>query len=106
MAEAGRPPQAAPEGSATERIAQETSRRGFLSKVSKGMLLVTGGALVGAAVKPGESDAYHFCGHTYTTGSCPHPTGLPRVDAHGLPLRGRDGKRIDDLGRPVDRKGR
>ena len=34
---------------------------------------------------PGEAEAYHFCGHIYTTDSCPHPTGLPRIDAHGLP---------------------
>ena len=26
-------------------------------------------------------EAFHFCGHIYTTGSCPHPTGLPRIDA-------------------------
>jgi len=109
VAEAGRAPQAGPpgpeEGSATERIAQETSRRGFLSKVSKAMLLATGGTLVAAAVKPGESDAYHFCGHTYTTGSCPHPTGLPRVSAKGMPLRARDGVAIDNLGRPIDSEG-
>ena len=45
---------------------------------------------------------YTFCGHTFTTASCPHPTGMPRVDRHGYPLRASDGQPVDDLGRPVD----
>ena len=49
--------------------------------------------------------AFHFCGHIYTTGSCPHPTGLPRIDAHGFPLRASDGHAVDDLGRPVNAAG-
>jgi hypothetical protein len=57
-------------------------------------------------VAPGEADAYHFCGHTYTTASCPHPTGLPRVDARGYPLRASDGSPVDNLGRAVDAAGR
>ena len=36
--------------------------------------------MVGAIVRPGEAEAYHFCGHIYTTDGCPHPTGLPRID--------------------------
>lgn len=89
----------------SERLAEGTSRRGFLSRVGRGLLTLTGGGLVAAAVGPEESEAYHFCGHTYTTGSCPHPTGLPRVDSRGLPLRARDGVPIDNLGRPVNRRG-
>jgi hypothetical protein len=89
----------------TDALTQRTSRRGFLDRVARLLFAATGVGAV-AALAPGDAEAYHFCGHTYTTGSCPHPTGLPRVDAHGYPLRGRDGKRIDDLGRPVDRKGR
>jgi hypothetical protein len=69
-------------------------------------MLVAGGNAVAAVVKPGEADAYHFCGHIFTTDSCPHPTGLPRVDARGFPLRAKDGRPVDDLGRPVDRLGR
>jgi hypothetical protein len=65
-----------------------------------------GGGAVAAAVRPGESDAYHFCGHIFTTGSCPHPLGLPRIDANGYPLRASDGHPIDNLSRPVDDKGR
>jgi hypothetical protein len=58
-----------------------------------------------ALVKPGEAEAYHFCGHIYTTDSCPHPTGLPRIDSRGLPLRARDGLPVDDLGRVIDKRG-
>ena len=49
--------------------------------------------------RAGEAEAYHFCGHIYTTDGCPHPTGLPRIDRRGLPLRARDGRPVDDLGR-------
>jgi hypothetical protein len=86
-----------------QELAARTSRRGLLSRVGQALV---GGALlgtVGRAVAPGEADAFHFCGHVYTTGSCPHPTGLPRIDARGFPLRARDGHPVDDLGRPVDR---
>ena len=61
--------------------------------------------MVGALVRPGDADAYHFCGHIYTTDGCPHPTGLPRIDRRGLPLRARDGRRVDDLGRLIDALG-
>src|SRR3954447_14891400 len=99
-----------PEAAAwTERIALRTSRRGLLARVG-GLL---GGGVVAKAIRPGEAEAFHFCGHIYTTASCPHPTGLPRIDAHGFPLRARDGKPVDDLGRrighhghPVDEGGR
>jgi hypothetical protein len=60
---------------------------------------------IGGVVRPGEAEAYHFCGHIYTTDSCPHPTGLPRIDAHGYPLRAKDAHRVDDLGRLVDKQG-
>jgi len=78
------------------------SRRGFLAKVSAALFALAGTRMVA----PGESEAYHFCGHIYTTDSCPHPTGLPRIDARGYPLRAKDGRRVDDLGRPIDRDGR
>ncbi len=89
------------------------SRRGFLARVSGGLMAVAGARTIGSLVAPGEAEAYHFCGHTYTTDSCPHPTGLPRVDSRGKPLRARDGHRVDDLGRlvnvdgePIDDDGR
>jgi hypothetical protein len=86
-------------------LATSTSRRGFLARVSKTLSLAAGAGAVGALVDAGDADAFHFCGHIYTTDSCPHPTGLPRIDAHGYPLRAADGVPLDDLGRPVDAAG-
>jgi hypothetical protein len=91
--------------SRTERLALRTSRRGLLARAGQLMLGAAGGSMVSAVVKPGEAEAYHFCGHIYTTDSCPHPTGLPRIDARGYALRAKDGKRVDDTGRVVDREG-
>ena len=67
-------------------------------------MALAGAQTAGSLIKPGEAEAYHFCGHIYTTDSCPHPTGLPRIDSRGFPLRAKDGKRVDDLGRLVDRR--
>ena len=75
-----------------------SSRRAFLGRAGT----VAGAGMVGAVIRPGEAEAYHFCGHIYTTDSCPHPTGLPRIDRRGLPLRARDGRPVDDLGRLID----
>jgi len=93
-------------GALTEDLAARTSRRGLLARVGKAMLAGSAAGVVGRAVKPGEAEAFHFCGHIYTTGSCPHPTGLPRIDARGLPIRAKDGRPVDDLGRLIDRQGR
>ena len=93
-------------GERLDELAASTSRRGFLARVSGAVMGLVGAQTVGQLVKPGEAEAYHFCGHIYTTDSCPHPTGLPRIDARGLPLRARDGKPVDDLGRPIDSRGR
>ena len=81
---------------------ERTSRRGFLATASAAVAVLTAGRLTGALVAPGDAEAYHFCGHIYTTDGCPHPTGLPRIDRRGYPLRARDGKPVDDLGRLVD----
>lgn len=96
--------EAAAGGRVSDRLAAGTSRRGFLARTSAWLVAAAGG---GAALEAGveDAEAFHFCGHIYTTASCPHPTGLPRVDLRGYPLRARDGKPIDDLGRPVDRDG-
>lgn len=91
---------------AAEGLAAHTSRRGLLSRVGGALLAGTAGATVARAIRPGEAEAHHFCGHIYTTASCPHPTGLPRIDARGFPLRASDGKPVDDLGRRVDGQGR
>jgi hypothetical protein len=92
-------------GPLAEGLAASTSRRGFLARTWGLLVLAAGGSAVTALVRPGEADALHFCGHVYTTDSCPHPTGLPRVDAHGFPIRAADGKPVDNLGRPVNAAG-
>jgi hypothetical protein len=90
----------------TDRLAAGTSRRGFLSRVSGTVMGLAGAGTIAGLVAPGEAEAYHFCGHIYTTDSCPHPTGLPRIDSRGFPLRAADGHPIDDLGRLVGADGR
>lgn len=94
-----------PERDPLEALATGTSRRGFLARTSAVLLALAGsGAVLGADAE--ASQYTNFCGHTWTTGNCPHPTGLPRVDRHGFPLRARDGHAVDDLGRPVNQQGR
>ena len=92
-------------GRALDSLAGDTSRRGFLARAGAALTTLTAGGLVAKAIRPGEADAFHFCGHTFTTGSCLHPTGLPRIDGHGYPLRADDGAPVDDLGRAVNSKG-
>ena len=100
-------------GEALDGIAGHTSRRGFIARLGGAMMAATAGSVVGRAIEPGEADAYHFCGHIFTTGSCPHPTGTPRIDSEGFPLHAADGEPVDNLGRrvnkggsPVDKKGK
>ena len=81
------------------------SRRRFLERAATAGAAVAAADAVGLLVRPGEAEAYHFCGHIYTTDSCPHPTGLPRIDAKGFPLKAKGGRPIDDLGRYVDATG-
>ena len=82
-----------------------SSRRGFLERAAGAAATLAAADTVGRLVRPGEAEAYHFCGHIYTTDSCPHPTGLPRIDARGRPLRASDGHPVDDLGRLIDEDG-
>ncbi|MEO7397773.1 MAG: MauE/DoxX family redox-associated membrane protein [Ilumatobacteraceae bacterium] len=81
------------------------SRRGFLATATAAAGAIVAARTVGSLIEPDDADAYHICGHTFTTDSCPHPTGLPRIDRRGYPLRGRDGHRVDDLGRPINAEG-
>ena len=94
----------AAEGLAT-RLASGMTRRSFLGRLSGAVLAATGGAAVAAAVKPEEAEAFHLCGHIWTTGSCPSPYTLPRIDKNGYPLRPSDGRPIDNLGRLVNSSG-
>lgn len=90
------------------------SRRSFLRRAAEALVALAGAEAATAAVgltateqqAQAQGHYYTFCGHTYTTASCPHPTGMPRIDAQGRPLRASDGHPVDDLGRPVDGQGR
>ena len=92
-------------GEKLDGIAGNTSRRGFIARVGGAMMAATAGSVIGRAIEPGEADAYHFCGHIFTTGSCIHPKGTPRIDANGWPLDANTGKPIDNLGRFINKKG-
>ena len=75
-----------------------SSRRGLLEKLSAAVIALAGARSVAQLALPDEAGAYtNFCGHTYTTGNCPHPTGLPRVDGRGFPLRAAMGIRSTTL---------
>jgi hypothetical protein len=87
------------------RLAAGLTRRSFLGRMGGAILTVAGGAAVAAALKPEEAEAFHFCGHIWTTGSCPSPLGIPRIDRDGYALRAQDGRPIDNLGRLVDAEG-
>ena len=105
------PPESQPAPAAAERLSEavlrRSSRRGFLERAGAALIALAGGRTVARMVLADDADAYtNFCGHTYTTGNCPHPTGLPRVDHHGYPLRAADGHPVDDLGRTIDAQGR
>jgi hypothetical protein len=94
--------------SATEivgrHIASRTSRRGFLGRVGRGVVALAGGGFVASALAPERAEAYHICGHTYTTGSCPHPySPLTRLDRYGYPVHPTYGYPVaDDGSRFVD----
>ncbi len=81
------------------------TRRSFLGRLGAAVLGAVGGGAVAAAVAPEDAEAFHFCGHIFTTESCPSPFRLPRIDRAGYPLRPRDGRPIDNLGRRVNGSG-
>ena len=93
-------------GDAMDSLAGDSSRRGFLARVSAGLMGVAFGGAIANALNQ-DADAYtNFCGHTYTTGNCIHPYGLPRIDSHGYPVRPSDGHAIDNTGRKLSLGGR
>lgn len=81
-------------------LAERTGRRSFIGKLGKGFVALVGGSFVAAALAPDRAEANHICGHTYTTGSCPHPfSPHTRIDQHGYPVHPRYGYPVDDRGR-------
>jgi hypothetical protein len=88
------------------KLAESQTRKSFLGRLGAAALAIAGGSAVAAAVKPDEADAFHLCGHIWTTGSCPSPyPPLARIDRKGFPLHPSSGRPIDNLGRIVDSAG-
>jgi hypothetical protein len=84
---------------ASRKLAESTSRRSFLGRLGSGFVALVGGPLVATALSPQRAEAFHICGHIYTTGSCPHPySPRTRIDLYGYPVH-------PDHGYPVDNKG-
>src|SRR5918995_1876375 len=82
-------------------LAERKTRRSFLGRLGTGMVALVGGSVVVAALDPGRAEAYHLCGHTFTTGSCPHPFApKTRLDRYGKPLHPVYGYPVDDRGNP------
>ena len=81
-------------------LAERSSRRSFLGKLGQGAVALVGGSFVAVALRPERAEAHHICGHTYTTGSCPHPYApRTRLDRYGYPLHPKYGYPVDDKGR-------
>jgi hypothetical protein len=88
------------------KLAEASTRRSFLGRLGAAALAVAGGSAVAAAVKPEDAEGFHFCGHIWTTGSCPSPyPPLARIDRNGYPLHPSTGRPVDNLGRVVDSSG-
>lgn len=80
-------------------LAKRTSRRSFLGRLGKTLVALAGGSFVLAALDAERAEAFHICGHTWTTGSCPHPY-FPhtRIDRYGYPVHPVHGYPVDDDG--------
>ncbi len=84
---------------AAVNLANRSSRRSFIGQLGRGIVALVGGPLVAVALTPDRAHAHHICGHTYTTGSCPHPYApLTRIDRYGYPVHPRYGYPVDDRG--------
>jgi hypothetical protein len=84
---------------AAVHLADRTSRRSMLSRLGQGMVALVGGPFVAVALRPSRAEAHHICGHTFTTGSCPHPFAPnSRIDRYGFPLHPQYGYPVDDKG--------
>jgi hypothetical protein len=84
---------------AGRHLAQRTSRRSFLGRVGKALVALAGGPFVATALAPDRVEAFHLCGHIFTTGSCPHPYApQSRIDRFGYPVHPGLGYPVDDSG--------
>lgn len=84
---------------ATTALASRVSRRSFLGRVGRAVVALAGGSMVAASLAPDRAEAYHLCGHTFTTGSCPHPYHpQTRIDRYGYPVHPTYGYPVDDEG--------
>jgi hypothetical protein len=84
---------------AERHIASRTSRRGFLGKLGRSVVVLAGGGVIATALAPERASAHHICGHIASTGSCPHPFGkLARTDSFGFPVHPKYGYPVDDEG--------
>lgn len=80
-------------------LARRTSRRSFLGRLGRAVVALAGGPMVAVALAPERAEAYHICGHLFTTGSCPHPYAPnSRTDGFGFPVHPVYGYTVDDGG--------
>ena len=98
-------------GRAADVLAAGTSRRGFLSRVAGGVMAVAGARTAGSLVKPGEAEAYHFCGHIYTTDSARTRPGCRASTRRAARSRAEEPRSttwaaIDPQGLPIDEQGK
>jgi hypothetical protein len=83
----------------TTALAARTSRRSFLGRLGKGLVALAGGQFVALGLGSERAEAFHICGHIFTTGSCPHPHHpLSRIDQYGYPVHPKYGYPVDDQG--------
>lgn len=81
-------------------LARRTTRRSFLARAGRALVALAGGAFVAAALEPDRAEAFHICGHIWTTGSCPHPYfPFTRIDRFGYPVHPTEGYPVDDDGK-------
>ena len=80
-------------------LATRTSRRSFLGRLGRGLVALAGGTFAASAMDGRRAEAFHICGHIFTTGSCPHPFHpQTRIDRYGYPVHPEHGYPVDDQG--------
>jgi hypothetical protein len=85
---------------AERALAARTGRRSFLGRLGKALVALVGGQVVASTLAPTRAEAYHICGHIFTTGSCPHPYApQTRIDRYGYAVHPKFGYPVDDRGR-------